>query len=214
MASTEISHPVFARLFTWFSSVMEREIGPWRQRLLEGLSGRVLEVGAGNGMNFPHYGPEVDEVVALEPEPYLRSKASVAASSAAPEVTIVDGNATSLPFEDAGFDAVVFCLVLCSIDDPARALAEAGRVLKPGGEVRFLEHVGSSKPHKARIQRLLDRSRIWPTVAGGCNCSRDTVAEIEGTGFDVPELSSMAVGPEWAHTNPHVIGRARPHTPA
>ena len=138
MSAGPVEHPLFARFYTRLSAFMEKDIGKYRAALTRDLSGRVLEVGAGNGMNFAHYGAGIDEVVALEPEPYLRERAREAAADAAPVITVVDGNATALDFEDHSFDTVIFCLVLCSIGDPGAALDEARRVLKPGGSVRFL----------------------------------------------------------------------------
>lgn len=208
MSNDSVKHPLFARFYTRLSAFMEKDIGEYRAALTKDLSGRVLEVGAGNGMNFAHYGDGLDEVVAIEPEPYLRERATEAASEATPVITVVDGNATALGFEDHSFDTVIFCLVLCSIDDPASALSEARRVLKPGGEVRFLEHVASSNPRKARFQRFLDSSGIWPRLAGGCTCGRDTLTTMRNSGLTVSDVSELAVGPAWGHTNPHVIGRA------
>ncbi|HTU14514.1 MAG TPA: methyltransferase domain-containing protein [Solirubrobacterales bacterium] len=208
MSTGSLKHPLFARFYTRLSAVMEPEIGEYRSELTEGLAGRVLEVGAGNGMNFSHYGGGVDEVVAIEPEPYLRERAIEAAEAATPRISVIEASATALPFDDDSFDTVVFCLVLCSIDDPAKALSEARRVLKPGGSMRFLEHVRSSKPAKARFQSFLDRSGIWPRMAGGCTCSRDTVAAIRSAGFEITDLKGMPIGPRWSHTNPHVAGRA------
>lgn len=209
MSAGPVNHPLFARLYTRFSATMEKEVGRYRSELTSGLSGRVLEVGAGNGMNFAHYGAGLGEVVAIEPEPYLRARAVEAAGSTDAPVTVIDGNATALDFDDQSFDTVVFCLVLCSIDDPHAALAEALRVLKPGGTVRFLEHVASTRPGKARFQRFLDSSGIWPRIAGGCTCGSDTIATIGDAGFVVTALRPVSVGPSWGHTNPHVIGRAR-----
>ena len=177
--------------------------------LLAGLSGRVVEVGAGNGMNVAHYPSDVDEVVALEPEPYLRARAEEAARSAPVGVEVGDAAAYLLPFDAGSFDAAVASLVLCTIPDSARALGELRRVLLPGGELRFMEHVRSDRPRKARLQEGLDRSGIWPCIAGGCHCSRDTVAAIESAGFTIDRLRSFDVGPAWMHTNPHVLGLAR-----
>lgn len=209
MRGNAVSHPIFARLFDRLSRVMERELGERRDELVSGLSGRVLEVGAGNGIGFRRYPATVDEVVALEPEPYLRAKAERAALAAPVKVRVGDGLADRLPLGQGGFDAVVVSLVLCSVPDSGRALEEALRVLMPGGELRFLEHARSGRPVKARVQAALDRSRVWPAVAGGCHCARDPVGTIETAGFRVERQRRFDLGPSWVLTNPHVIGVAR-----
>jgi ubiquinone/menaquinone biosynthesis C-methylase UbiE len=123
-------------------------------------------------------------------------------------VGVSDGVAETLPAEPSDFDAAVTSVVLCSVADPVRALAELRRVLRPGGELRFLEHVRSDEPPDAKVQQLLDRSGIWPLAAGGCHCARETVATIEAAGFRVACIRSLALGPSWLHTNPWVLGRA------
>src|SRR5205807_10234259 len=138
--ATDIRRPLFARVFDRLSGLMEREVGRRRDELLSGLSGRVLEIGAGTGINFGHYPASVDQVVAVEPEPYMRSKAERAAASAAARVSVQAGVAEELPFADGSFDVGVACLVLCSVGAPGRVIAELARVLKPGGELRFFEH--------------------------------------------------------------------------
>ena len=208
-AQIEVRHPVFARFFDRLSRLMEKEVGEQRDELLAGLSGRVVEIGAGNGSNFRHYPTTVEEVVALEPEAYLRDKADLAARRAPVPVSVRDGVADSLPFEQGEFDAAVASLVLCTVPDPGRALAELRRVVKPGGELRFLEHVRSGRPGKARLQERLDGSGIWPRLGGGCHCARDTVAATAAAGFHVERLRSFDLGPAWMHTNPHVVGVAR-----
>ena len=210
MSTTEVRNPVFARIFPLCGRLMEREVGPLRDELLAGLEGRVVEIGAGNGMNFAHYPPAVREVVAAEPEPFLRAKAVEAAASAPVPVSVVDAVADRLPYEDASFDAVVFSLVLCTVPDPAIALAEARRVLRPGGELRFFEHVRAASPRKARVQDALDRWGVWPHMVGGCHCARDTGAAIAAAGFAIEQERDFSVGPPWGLTDRHLLGRARP----
>ena len=203
-------HPVFARLYAWLSTGME-QTGYARHRddLLAGLRGRVVEVGCGNGMNFQHYPPAVESVLAVEPEPYLRRLATEEAATVDVDIEVVDGIAEELPLDDASFDAGVASLVLCSVDDPQAAAAELHRVVRPGGELRFFEHVRAATPGLERAQRVLDAT-VWPFLAGGCHTSRDTVATIRAAGFDVhrverfrePNSSIVPVAP-------HVIGVAR-----
>src|ERR1700730_12048202 len=138
-------HPRFARLYERISAESERRgTAEHRVRALAGLSGRVIEVGAGNGLNFRHYPATVTEVVAVEPDEYLRGLAEKAAKNAPVPVDVVARHATALPVSDDEFDAAVASLVLCSISAVTAALAEVRFVLKPGGELRFLEHVRSN----------------------------------------------------------------------
>jgi MFS family permease len=210
MARTKVHHPLFARFYAWASPRMEKAgFGERRDQLLAGLSGRVLEVGAGNGMNFAHYPPEVTGVLAVEPESHLRALAESRASEIAIAIDVVDGTADQLPATDASFDGVVASLVLCSVPDVPAALAEVRRVLKPGGELRFFEHVRADTPGLARIQRVLDAT-VWPAVGGGCHAHRDTLHAIEGAGFTVEHLEHLRIpdtripGP----TSPHILGAA------
>lgn len=168
----------------------------------------MIEVGAGNGLNFAHYPQSVTQVVAVEPEPRLRALAAQAAAAAAVPVQILDGLAESLPASDGEFDAAVSSLVLCSVSDQATALAELRRVLRAGGELRFYEHVRSSDPARARLQRLLDAT-VYPKLAAGCHCSRDTVAAIERAGFELSRAQRAEIRGEGRRPLlPHVLGAA------
>jgi ubiquinone/menaquinone biosynthesis C-methylase UbiE len=193
---------------------MEQEAGAHRDELLAGVHGRVVEIGAGNGMNFAHYPSTVEEVVAVEPEPYLRRKAEAAARDAGVRVTVLDGRADPLPFADASFDVAVASLVLCSVPDPAGALSELRRVLKPGGELRFMEHVRANGAGKSTVQDGLDRTGLWPLLAGGCHCARDTAATITASRFEIEAVRSYSLGPSWMVANPHVVGSARVAAPS
>jgi ubiquinone/menaquinone biosynthesis C-methylase UbiE len=207
----EVRNPLFARLYTRISGGAEKRGGAeHRDENLAGLRGRVIEIGAGNGLNFAHYPSEVEEVVAVEPEPYLRARAQEAAAGAAVKVTVVDGDADALPGRDGEFDAAVFSLVLCTVPDQARALAEARRVVGPGGELRFYEHVRSDRPRLARWQDRLSH-RIWPAVGGGCHANRDTEAAIAAAGFEIERARRFEwrPGPGMVIVQPHVIGVAR-----
>jgi ubiquinone/menaquinone biosynthesis C-methylase UbiE len=152
-----VHHPLFARVYARVGHLMDAEIGDHRRRLLAGLTGRILEIGAGNGPNFLHYAATVTQVLAVEPEPYLRRLALAAARQAPVPIRVVAGTAEALPAPDASFDAVVASLVLCTVADPDQALAEVRRVLRPGGMLRFYEHVRASDPRLARWQDRLER---------------------------------------------------------
>ena len=170
--------------------------------------GRSWRSAPGNGLNVAHYPPTVTELLAVEPEPYLRAKAAEAAASASVRVTVVDGTADRLPAEDASCDTAIACLVLCSVPDQSAALAELHRVLRPGGELRFYEHVLSHKPQVARSQRVVDRV-FWPRAFGGCHTARDTPSAIADAGFAIERQRRLTVGPRFVPAAPHVLGSAR-----
>lgn len=208
--SSRVHHPVFARIYARISASAEAKgAAEHREEMLAGLEGRVVEVGAGNGLNFSHYSPTVTEVVAVEPEPHLRKLAKSAATDAKVVVTVVDGTADRLPLEDAVCDAAVCSLVLCSVADQARALGEVRRVLRPGGELRFYEHVAADTPGLARVQRVVDV--VHPFVSGGCHVTRDTERAIRDAGFDVTSIRRFRFAPELLtkQAAPKILGTAR-----
>jgi len=204
-----VHNPIFARLFDRLVRKADPQQADHRRELLAGLSGRVIEVGAGNGINFANYPEEVTEVVAVEPEPYLRGKAIEAAAGVPVPVTVVDGLADALPSEDAQFDAAVASLVLCSVPDQQKALTEIARVLKPGGELRFYEHVLSQDAKLARWQNRI--VPVWRFCGAGCHPNRDTPGAIEAAGFRMESCRRFAFkpGPFMAVVEPHTIGTAR-----
>ncbi|MFI9569080.1 class I SAM-dependent methyltransferase [Streptomyces rishiriensis] len=181
-----VRHPLFSRCYARLGAAAETRAGlaGVRDRLLAGLSGRVVEIGAGSGLNFAHYPAAVCEVVAIEPERRLRRWALEAALRAEVPVDVVPGVAEALPVKSEAFDAAVLSLVLCSVRDVGRALAELRRVLRPGGEVRFLEHGPGGGPAMLFAQRALDRT-VWPHLAGGCRLTRDTVGALRDAGFEL-----------------------------
>jgi SAM-dependent methyltransferase len=204
-----VNNPLFARFFVrWGTRNEERGNRENRRELLAGLAGRVLEVGAGHGLNFPHYPASVSEVVAVEPEPYLRGRAVEAAAVAPVPVRVADGTAAELPAGDDEFDAVVVSGVLCSLADVPVALAEFRRVLRPGGQLRFYEHVRSRDPLFAGLQEAADL--VWPHLMGGCHVRRDTRAAV-GRFFTVEECRGFRFPPfaVLSPVAPRILGVAR-----
>jgi ubiquinone/menaquinone biosynthesis C-methylase UbiE len=208
--TTSVHHPIFARMYRRIADEAEgKGASEHRDELLAGLSGRVIEVGAGTGLNFGHYPQSVSEVVAVEPESYLRAAADGAVADASVPVTVVDGTADELPAAAGEFDAGVASLMLCSVPNQASALAEMFRVIRPGGELRFYEHVRSSKPGFARVQRTLDL--VWPWFGGGCHTSRETERAVADAGFIIERVRHFTFRPALcaAPVSPHIIGVAQ-----
>jgi ubiquinone/menaquinone biosynthesis C-methylase UbiE len=208
---TDIARPRFARMYMRTApGAEERGATEHRRRLLERLSGTVVEIGAGQGLNFPHYPAEVGEVIAIEPEPTLRREAESVAAKASVPIRVIAGVADELPVEDASVDAVVASLVLCSVPDQQRALAEARRVLRPGGELRFYEHVIARCQPKRLMLQVIDRTGLWPAIAGGCHPARDTTTAITQAGFEIDEIERLGFSAaRFQPLIPHILGKAR-----
>lgn len=205
---TAFQHPRFARMYQRISAESERRgTAEHRDRALTGLTGRVVEVGAGNGMNFRHYPATVTEVVAVEPENNLRALAERAASSAPVPVNVVAGHGDELPYDDESFDAAVVSLVLCSVPEPGPFLAEVRRVLKPGGELRFFEHVRSDSAVLGVFQDAI--TPLWSAIGGGCHLNRDSRAAIGAAGFEIDEIDRFSYRPlKFVPAHAHILGRA------
>lgn len=198
---------LWASGYEFLGKRMQKVEGPYRQRIIEDAHGDILEVGAGNGFNFPHY-RKASRVVAIEPEAAMRRRGAARAHRASVPIDLREGNAHVLDFPDDSFDTIVFSLVLCTIPDVDRALSEAHRVLKPGGELRVYEHVRSKDPAVAAKQ---DRwLKPWRAFNVGCHPNRDTVAAISKAGFDVSGIEQFDLDEKGVPkiVRPHAIGTA------
>ncbi len=177
-----------------------------RARLLEAARGNVLEIGAGTGANLPLYGPNVEALTVTEPEAPMARRLAKHLREQSRAADLVEASAEQLPLPDGQFDTVVSTLVLCTVPDPLRALREVWRVLKPGGQLLFLEHVRSDDPKLAKWQdRLNGINRI---VAHGCNCNRSTLDVIKQAGFTIRSLEKGLIPRAPPFVRPLVIGAA------
>jgi ubiquinone/menaquinone biosynthesis C-methylase UbiE len=197
---------LFAAMYDRMSrSSEEAGVGEMRQRLLGDVSGDILELGAGTGMNLSHYHEGLASLVLTEPEPAMLRRLQPKALEQAPNAEVVQASAEDLPFEDASFDAVVSTLVLCGVEDQARALQEAKRVLRPGGRLLFIEHVRSDDPKLARFQ---DRMNGLNHFLVGCDCNRQTLAAIEEQGFTVSKVEPTELPKAPKFVRPAIVGSA------
>jgi ubiquinone/menaquinone biosynthesis C-methylase UbiE len=180
-----------------------------RERLLAGLSGDVLEIGGGTGANLPYYGPAVTSLTVTEPEPPMLRRLELRAREQHRSATVLRAPAEDLPFEDQSFDAAVSTLVLCGVDDQPRALRELRRVLRPGGQLLFLEHVRAGDDATARLQ---DRLNWLNRLVVCCDCNRPTLGSIEAAGFTVTRLEHTVLPKAPKFVRPAILGSAT--TPA
>ena len=197
---------IIAALYDRMAAASERAgLAAERRRLLGAARGRVLEVGAGTGINLDHYPEGVGDLVLVEPERAMARKLEQRLRQLGRAAEVVEADAEALPFPDRSFDTVVCTLVLCSVSDLRRALDELRRVLRPEGSLLFLEHVRSGDPRTARLQDRVNP--VWRFVANGCNCNRPTLSLIEGS-FSVAEVERGEIPKALPIVRPLVSGRA------
>ena len=203
-----VDNPFFARIWPTIAAHETEQMRALRRENLAGLSGRVLEVGAGIGTNFAEYPGSVVQVVAVEPEHRLAVRARDTAARA-PVPVVVSDAAVEHFTADEPFDAVVCSLVLCSVSDPDSVLRQIFSWLRPAGELRYLEHVASGGI-RGRFQQLVDAT-IWPRLCGNCHTHRDTEQSIRSAGFEVDNARTERAMPAWAPlpVSEFVLGRAR-----
>lgn len=203
----ERGHRLFAAGYDRVSGPLERSIlGPRRARLLAGLDGQVLDVGAGTGVNLPYF-QKASRVVAAEPDPAMRRRLTAKLGTARVPVEVTADAAETLGHGDSSFDAVVFTLVLCSVTSQDRALAEARRVLRPSGQLIVLEHIRGG----GGLARWQDRfTPLWSLVNAGCQLGRETGAAIERAGFSMDNAEYFDPYPRWVLARPMLEAVARP----
>ncbi|MDX1892603.1 class I SAM-dependent methyltransferase [Mycolicibacterium sp. 050158] len=198
--------PLFALVYDpmlWLGEIagMRRR----RRALLRGARGRVVEIGAGTGLNVAHYPDGLADLVLSEPDAGMRRRLAKRLARDGRTARLVDAAADCLPLTDASVDTVVSTLVLCTVDDPERTLAEIARVLRPGGQLLFVEHVRASSPTLAAWQDRLFRP--WLHFAAGCRCNRATLDLLRACGFSVSADEAVWRGVP-AIVHPLVVGRA------
>lgn len=197
----------FAAVYAPLVAAAEKAyLGELRERVVADAQGSVIEIGAGTGLNLGHY-RKADRVVLAEPSAPMRRRLRRAIEASDTPVTVVDAPADALPYPDASFDTAVSTLVLCTVPDLVAALAEVRRVLKPGGEFRFLEHVRAADPNLVRWQERVDP--VWTWVNVGCHVTRDIAAAIADAGFEIDEIEHFDAPEPIPVVKPHILGRAQ-----
>jgi ubiquinone/menaquinone biosynthesis C-methylase UbiE len=188
-------------------AMRQKQLVPFRQRVIGAAEGRVLEIGIGSGLNFPLYRAPVTSVIGLEPSSNLLNMARPRAEAAAAPITLLDASAEIIPLDSGSIDAVVTTWTLCTIPNAARALAEMRRVLRPGGVLLFVEHGRAPEPGVARWQDRLDP--LWSRLAGGCHLNRKMDDLISSGGFRIEAMNNARIPGPRTHTYLYQ-GRARP----
>jgi ubiquinone/menaquinone biosynthesis C-methylase UbiE len=202
---------LYGRLFaasydTMMAGSEKAVLGEHRKALLARVAGRVIEIGGGTGVNLPFYGDAVEELLITEPEEPMAHRLERKLAGYSIPARVVRARAEELPFEDESFDFAVSTLVLCTVDDPNRALEEIRRLLKPGGQLLFVEHVRADDPRLARWQDRLHGFHL--RFAYGCHCNRRTLDNIDGAGFAVAELKHDRLRKAPPYVRPLIVGAA------
>ncbi|MEX2549108.1 MAG: class I SAM-dependent methyltransferase [Nitriliruptoraceae bacterium] len=186
----------------------EGRLGRQRAALLAGVSGHVLDLGAGTGASLPHMPRDVERVTAIEPEPAMAARLRARAAAAPMAVEVIEAPGEALPLADHAVDAVLATLVLCTVADPERTIAEIHRVLRPDGRLLVLEHVAApDRSTRRRLQGAI--APAWRVVARGCYLTRDTRALLENGGFDVTAVTDWELA-RGGPAAPAITGVARP----
>jgi len=192
----------------------ENGLRDMRRALLAEAQGRVVEIGAGTGVNLDLYGPAVEDLTLIEPDPHMGAKlrdrladrSSDVTGSASPPARLCAAPAEAIPFDDDTFDTAVATLVLCTVPDPVAAIAELSRVLKPGGRLLFIEHVRSEDPSSARWQDRFEKP--WRFMADGCHCNRDTAATLTASSFEIESIDHGKLPKSMPIVRPLISGTA------
>jgi ubiquinone/menaquinone biosynthesis C-methylase UbiE len=193
-----------------FKAAEEAGLRDLRRGVLTAARGRVLELGAGTGLNLELYPLDVSDLTLVEPDPHMVKQLRKRVSGLGSAARVVEAPGEKLPFEDGSFDTVIVTLVLCTVPDPAATLAEVKRVLKPNGQFLFLEHVRSPEPGLAKWQDRLEKP--WRFLGDGCHCNRDTVSAISAAGFQLGDVEHPELPKAPPIVRPMAKGSAR--TPA
>ena len=198
----------FAALYDWFlKSSEEAGLTDMRRELLATASGDVIDIGAGTGVNLELFPESVTRLVMAEPSEHMAKRLRDKIEESGRAAEVVEAGAESLPFPDDSFDFAVFTLVLCTVDDPDASLAEAARVLRPGGRVLFLEHVRAESEKTAKWQDRVERP--WGFMAAGCHPNRDTGASISASPLEIEELIDDEFPKAPSLARPLIRGSAR-----
>ncbi|WP_019818747.1 class I SAM-dependent methyltransferase [Saccharomonospora saliphila] len=205
---------VFAGMYDKFLSRVEKYgLSEKRAEMLRPAYGKTVEIGTGTGLNLPHFPDTISELILTEPYPHMVTKLEEKVRDHPRRIQVTVAGAERLPFPDASIDTVAAAMILCTVPDPDVALAEIQRVLKPGGQYLFLEHVRNSDPRIAKKQDIIQKG--WYLFGNECHCNRPTIETLRSSSLEIKELKEDKMPGAWEFIEAMVIGRAvRPETDA